>query len=218
MDAAAQDEWRHAARRMRWRLRGAWMWPAFAVLTLVDAVLIHVFPLAGEATGLVGGLLLGAFFNLLAIAVVAPLVAILVGRRRPDLPRVVAVDYVGTMLLLSVTATFLAVGLSHRSTILASQDAMALQADVASRYVAAQGPPDHQARVHEMTSLQFEAQLFRTCVPGDDPDRWLCVFVDTSTAPAGVTLDANRESNASFNRPGGFELVYPGMSAIMSVS
>lgn len=207
--ATAQDQWRQAARRMRWRLRGAWMWPAFGVLTLVDAALIHTFPLAGEATALVGGLLLSAFFNLLAIAVVAPLVAILVRRRRPDLPRVVATDYVGTVLLLGVTATFLAIGLSHRSTILASRDAMALQADVASRYVAAQGPPDHQARVHEMTTLQFEEQLYRTCVPGDDPDRWLCLFVDTATSPAGVTLDANQESNASFNRPGGFELVYP---------
>ena len=197
---------------MRWRLRGAWMWPAFAVLTLVDAALIHTFPLAGEATGLMGGLLLGAFFNLLAIAVAAPLLAILVRRRRPDLPRVVAVDYVGTVLLLSVTATFLAIGLAHRSDIMASRDAMALQAEVASRYVAAQGSADHRARVHEMTALQLEEHLFRTCIPGDDPDRWLCLFVDTSTAPAGVTLDDSRESNASFNRAGGFELVYPAMS------
>ena len=197
---------------MRWRLRGAWMWPAFAVLTLVDAVLIHTFPLAGAATGLVGGLLLGAFFNLLAVAVAAPLVAILVRRHRPDLPRVVAVDYVGTVLLLGVTATFLAIGLAHRSTILDSQDALALQAHAAGRYVAAQGAPDHRANVHQMTTLQLEDQLFRTCVPGDDPDRWLCLFVDTSTAPAGVTLDDSRESNASFNRPGGFELVYPALS------
>ncbi len=197
---------------MRWRLRGAWMWPTFAVLTLVDAVLIHTFPLAGEATGLVGGLLLGAFFNLLAVAVAAPLVAILVRRRRPDLPRVVAVDYVGTVLLLGVTATFLAIGLAHRSTILDSQDALALQAHAAGRYVAAQGAPDHRAHVHQMTTLQLEDQLFRTCVPGADPDRWLCLFVDTSTAPVGVTLDDSRESNASFNRPGGFELVYPAVS------
>ena len=197
---------------MRWRLRGAWMWPAFAVLTLVDAVLIHTLPLAGEATGFVGGLLLGAFFNLLTIAVAAPLVAILVRRRRPDLPRVVAVDYVGTVLLLGVTATFLAIGLTHRSEIRASRDAMALQAHAASRYVAAQGSADHRARVHEMTALQLEPNLFRTCVPGDDPDRWLCLFVDTSSAPAGVTLDDSRESNASFNRAGGFELAYPAVS------
>lgn len=207
--AAAREEWGRAARRMRWRLRGAWMWPAFAVLTLVDAALIHTFPLAGEATGLFGGLLLSAFFNLLAIAVAAPLVAILVRRRRPDLPRVVAVDYVGTVLLLGVTATFLAIGLAHRSDILDSRDALARQADAASRYVASQGSPDHRARVHEMTTLQLEDQLFRTCVPEDDRDRWLCLFVDTSTAPAGVTLDASRESNASFHRPGGFELVHP---------
>ena len=210
--AAAHEEWRETARRMRWRLRGAWMWPAFAVLTLADAVLIHTFPLAGEETGLVGGLLLGAFFNLLVIAVVAPLVAILVRRRRPDLPGVVAVNYVGTVLLLGVAATFLVIGLAHRSTIQDSQDAMGLQAAVASRYVAVQGEPDHRARVHEMTTLRLEEQLYRTCVPGEDPDRWLCLFVDTSTAPAGVTLAASQESNASFSRRGAFDLVHPLMS------
>ena len=115
-------------------------------------------------------------------------------------------------MLLGVTATFLAIGLSHHSDVVASRDAMALQADAASRYLAAQGPPDHRARMHEMTSVQLEEQLFRTCVPGEDPDRWLCLFGDTSSVPAGVTLDDSRESNASFNRAGGFELVYPAAS------
>ncbi|MEA2349833.1 MAG: hypothetical protein QOG86_774, partial [Thermoleophilaceae bacterium] len=28
-------------RRLRWRLLGAWRWPAYAVATVVDAVLLH---------------------------------------------------------------------------------------------------------------------------------------------------------------------------------
>src|SRR3954452_10632398 len=28
-------------RRLRWRLLGAWRWPAFAVFTVLDAVLLH---------------------------------------------------------------------------------------------------------------------------------------------------------------------------------
>lgn len=211
-EGVVRARWRDTARRARWRLRGAWMWPTFAVLTLVDAVLIHTFPLAGKETSLVGGLLLGGFFNLLVVAVVAPLVALVVRRRRPDLPRVVAVDYAGALLLVGVTATFLAVGLAHRSTILAGREALALQAEAARRYIAAQAPHAHRARMHEMTTLQLEEGLYRTCVPGDDPDRWLCLFVDTSTALVGVTLDDSRESNASFHHPGGFELVHPAPS------
>src|SRR4051812_17810009 len=35
-------------RRLRWRLRGAWQWPAFAVLTVVDALLVARLPFQGE--------------------------------------------------------------------------------------------------------------------------------------------------------------------------
>src|SRR5918912_3554369 len=36
--ATAERFW---TRRLRWRLLGAWRWPAFAVLTVVDAALLH---------------------------------------------------------------------------------------------------------------------------------------------------------------------------------
>jgi hypothetical protein len=31
-------------RRLRWRLRGAWQWPAFVVLTVADAVIVARLP------------------------------------------------------------------------------------------------------------------------------------------------------------------------------
>ena len=34
--------------RLRWRWRGALLWPAFVVLTLVDALLLGVLPIAGD--------------------------------------------------------------------------------------------------------------------------------------------------------------------------
>ena len=40
-------------RRLRWRLRGAWQWPAFLALTLVDAVLPRLA--AGGALVLLSG-------------------------------------------------------------------------------------------------------------------------------------------------------------------
>ena len=38
-----------SGRRLRWRLRGAWLWPAFLALTVVDAVLIVAAPAVGGA-------------------------------------------------------------------------------------------------------------------------------------------------------------------------
>ena len=56
-------------RRLRWRLRGAWQWPAFIVLTLVDVVLVARLPFQGEGADAMGAFLVAGFFNLLAVAV-----------------------------------------------------------------------------------------------------------------------------------------------------
>ena len=39
--------------RIRWRRSGAWLWPAFITLTLVDAVVGHLLPPVGETQSLV---------------------------------------------------------------------------------------------------------------------------------------------------------------------
>src|SRR5947209_3722677 len=41
-------------RRLRWRRRGAWLWPAFVAATVVDAVIGHVLPAGGDAESLAG--------------------------------------------------------------------------------------------------------------------------------------------------------------------
>jgi hypothetical protein len=38
-------------------------------------------------------------------------------------------------------------------------------------------------------------------VPGAKPDRALCLFVDTSQSPPGVTLDHNRAPNTMVGAP-----------------
>src|SRR3954467_8502767 len=60
--------------RLRWRLRGATMWPAFVVGVIVDAALVHALPIAGEtAPEAFCPILLAFFFNLVAVAIGAPL-------------------------------------------------------------------------------------------------------------------------------------------------
>ena len=53
--------------RLRWRQRGAWLWPTFAVLTVVDGFLLHALPAAGSTQTLVGGIVAGMVFNVLAV-------------------------------------------------------------------------------------------------------------------------------------------------------
>src|SRR3954447_132150 len=102
--------------RLRWRMRGAWQWPAFLALTVIEAVLLNALPVWGDGVGgFVPGLLLAGSLNLVVVAVIAPLVGMLVRRRRRDLPKPIASDYAGTALLGVLFVALLAGGLSHRS-------------------------------------------------------------------------------------------------------
>src|ERR1700729_4170180 len=94
--------------RMRWRLRGAWLWPSYVVLTFADAAVIHDLPLSGDRASWVSGLLLGAVLNLLAIVLLANLLGRAVRRLRPDMPKVVARNYAGALITLAVTLALVA--------------------------------------------------------------------------------------------------------------
>ncbi|HEX2087998.1 MAG TPA: hypothetical protein VHF89_20085 [Solirubrobacteraceae bacterium] len=191
--------------RVRWRFRGALQWPAFWVLTVGDALLLGQLPIAGDGgTTFVPALLLSAFFNLIAIAVVAPLVGLALRRRRRDLPRVVAFDHAGTALLLCVTAALLVGGLVHRGELRENRHDLIVQRAAALRFMEAEAPPEFRRSLPATTTIKMEDELFRTCTPGEDPDRWFCVYVSTDTSPPGVTADENRESNESLRAAGGF--------------
>jgi len=194
--------------RLRWRMRGAWMWPAFAALTVVDALLVHVRPISGERTALIPALLLAGFLNLLAVAVGAPVAGALLRRYRQDLPRVVAQDYAGTALLLAVAAALAAGGAVHRPAVLAQRRDLRTQEAAARAYVLRRAPPVYRAHLGLADTRRIDRHLYRTCVPGDDPMRALCVFVDTTRSPPAVRPDPDRETNQSFagrrqEEPGG---------------
>jgi hypothetical protein len=204
MHARVRDDRRDRLRRARWRLRGAWQWPTFALVTLADAALLHWLPLAGDGTGWVPALLLAGCLNLIVVAVLGGLGGWALRRRRPDLPKVVADDYAGTTLIVALAGAFLAIGLAHRPEVVEGREAFADQSTAVRRWVAAYGDAFARAHVDGADTLRLEEDLFRTCVPGEDPKRWLCLIVDTTASPPVVRRDPNRESNASLNRPGGF--------------
>jgi hypothetical protein len=203
--AALGDRRTQPLRRLRWRLRGAWLWPTFAAVTLTDTVLLHLLPLAGDdGTGWVPAFLLAGCLNVVAIAGLGGLGGWLLRRRRRDLPKVVADDYAGTALVLAVAVAFLVVGLVHRQEVLADRDDFAAQAMAARAYVEAQAPAEYRRNVDAATTLRIDDTLYRTCIPGSDPNKWLCLYIDTSSRPATARRDTNPVSNERFNPVGGF--------------
>jgi hypothetical protein len=188
------------ASRLRWRLRGATLWPAFALFLVADAALLHYLPIAGDGDGPgpVPALLLSGFFNLVVVAVGAPVAGALLRRRRPDLPGLIAADRAGTVLLVVLAAALAGIGIAHRSQTVAEREALAAGLQRVREYVRRNAPPEYRRRVDEAASVRFGDDLYRTCVPGDDPERWLCLFVFTDQDPPGVREDTNRAPNTSY--------------------
>jgi hypothetical protein len=198
--AADEPLWRS---RLRWRWRGALLWPAFLVLTLVDAWLLGWLPMAGDGgTDFFPAALLAGVLNLVAVAVLAPLAALVLRRRRPDLPKVIAQDRTGTAAVVLVTAIFLVAGLIHRPVLQEAEADYAHQLAAAREHIRTSAPAEY--RDGAITSIKLEDEQYRTCAAGPDPKRWYCVFVFTDQATPAIQVDESRESNASLNRFGAY--------------
>ena len=185
-------------RRLRWRLRGAWQWPAFAVLTVVDALLLMRLPFEGDGAGVLGAVWFAMFLNLLAVALVAPLLGALVRLRRRDLPFFIARDYAGTAGVGLVCAILLVLGLTHRSAIEENEQDFAVQQASARRFIAHNGPPAARANATATDTIRIDEDMYRTCAPLAQAERAFCVYVDTSQSPPGIKVDRNRASNQVF--------------------
>jgi hypothetical protein len=186
--------------RLRWRLAGAWQWPAFAVLTALDAVVLARLPFSGGRSALVGSLLAAGFLNVIVIAVVGPLGGRLLRRRRGQLPREVAADQAATVGMALLAALLIAGGLAHRPALRANDDASAVAVSAATRYAARHAPARYRP-LHGFDTVQHGPDLFRTCFPGPDPARDFCVFVRTDEPTPIVRRDPDQRPNATVAGP-----------------
>jgi hypothetical protein len=161
-----------------------------------------VLPIAGDtAPDVFAAALLGFFFNLVAVAVGAPLLGRFVRRRKPGLPKVVADDRAGTALIAGVAAVLLAIGLVHRPAVRAQSRAFDLQAAAAREFVLERAPARFRSHVDRMDTWKQKTGLYRTCVPGPNERRAFCVFVDTEHDPPLVTGDRDQSPNSVLAGP-----------------
>ncbi|HET6448144.1 MAG TPA: hypothetical protein VFG31_03470 [Conexibacter sp.] len=172
------------ASRLRWRLRGAWLAPLLALLTVVDALLIHWRPLAGDGrTNLLAALLLASFLNLAALAALAPFAGIAWRRVRPELPGVVARDRAGVALVLLVTAGLVIGGVLHHSTLMRNADALADAQARAVAWIGTYAPAPFRRHLGLADTVAVvPGSVYRTCAPDPASGRAWCVVVDAHGA------------------------------------
>ena len=134
---------------------------------------------------MIGALLVAGFFNLLAVALLAPLCGLLLRRRRRDLPFMIARDYAGTALLVLITVG--AAGGRADPPLGACVDERADQRAVfgAVHDYVVQTAPAFVAGLGTLDDLKLEPDRYRACVPGPEK-RPICLFVNTDQSPAGV--------------------------------
>jgi hypothetical protein len=157
--------------RARWRLRGAWQWPVFVVATLGGALLVHRLPFAGDGDlDVAAAFLICGFANLAIVAIIAPAVAAVWRRLRPQRADAAIRDRTATLLMGGLLVLLAGLGLAHRSEVTAAQDDLGAQLSAVRRYVHNQAPAYLPGLGAESTWKQNDT-LYRTCVPSERPDR-----------------------------------------------
>jgi hypothetical protein len=164
--------------RLRWRLRGAWMWPAFVVLSFADGVIVHYLPPVGDSAALVGAWLLGVVLSLLGIVLLAGPLGRVVRRLHPDMPKIVARDYAGALVTFAITLGLLTAGLAHRHVINSDRGALEDATARAEGYIGAHAPAEFQ---HDLTRLSTDPvqppDVYRSCAANPAQTRYYCVVV-----------------------------------------
>lgn len=188
---------------MRWRLRGAWLWPSFVVLALADGAIDSWRPLLSDSGSAVAGVLLGSVLSLIGIAVLSPALGWALRQVRKDMPMVVARDYAGAAICLLATCVLLGGGAVHHRTAVADQNALRDAGAAAEAYIGDHAPQRFMPGLHSLSVYEVQPPvLYRVCghaapKPGPTTEpHWYCVIVNRSRPfPISVTY-AGSEPNS----------------------
>jgi hypothetical protein len=185
--------------RMRWRRRGAWLWPAFVAATVADAALGHVLPAAGDAESVMGAALVGLVLNLIAVILLSRPLSMLLRRHRKDLPMVVARDYAGTTIVLAITLALLTAGLVHHARVMSDRSALHDAVARAQAWIGDRAPAEFRRNVQYVSTFAIEpGRIYRECVPSALNARTYCVIVDEREPFASSVRFSGYEPNALF--------------------
>ena len=194
------------ARRMRWRLRGATVWPAFVVATLLDGLILDLLPpVATTGLNYLEGVLIATFGNLFLVGALAPFLSKRLAQRRqvapaggspPVIEAELLRDRVGTALLAAGVVASLASGLANRPLIVSETEASEENAEVVRDYVNHSGDEELRRNIETANTIRLGEGYFRTCIARDDRSRFVCLLVDTEKEPVAVKRDPSAVPNS----------------------
>jgi hypothetical protein len=195
-------------RRLRWRLLGAWRWPAFFAFTALDALILHLLPPLGAESDLEIPLaLILASFGNLAILSGVDLLSRFWERRRaalgqdPGPPTTVLMDRLAGALLVAGALGVLAAGLANRPVIVSETEATEEAARTVRDWVLDRAPEEYRRNLETANTIRLAEGFFRICIADDTRRRPLCLFVDTNVEPTRIRRDPSTIPNAEY--PGG---------------
>jgi hypothetical protein len=197
-------------RRLRWRLRGALMWPTFALLTIGDGLLLHYLPPNRTGIKLIPAFIIAMFANLFLLGAIAPWISrrLLARERlvhrhelRDPVPPEVLVDRTTTVLLALASIGLLVAGLGNRPVIVSETNATHEAATRARAFVLAHGTPEAKANLEDANTRRLAEGVFRVCVNLNDRSRAYCMLIDTNKNTVARDNDA-RPNPVKFS--GGF--------------
>lgn len=204
-EPAAERFW---TRRLRWRLLGAWRWPVFGVLTLLDGLIVKELPPAGTSARLIPAIIIASFGNLILVGAIAPWLARAL-RARNDRAQAagepapsfeITVDHVATVLMVLATLGLVAAGLGNRPVVVAATDEVEQAGDAARAYVSANASPEVQRNFDTLNTHRLQDGTFRMCVSLDDRNRAYCMFVDARPEQPTVRRDPDETPNGKYFR------------------
>lgn len=192
--------------RLRWRFRGAWMWPAFVLVTVADAFVLSQLPPVRTGMPLLTGLLIALFSNLFFVCASVVLGTMLLARRRliegpGEAIRDVYTSRIGTGFMVVGLLITVVLGLAARPNVVVETEAREQNAEAVRDFVLASSDDEVIRNLDTANSIRLGEDYFRTCVALDDRERFFCVFVDTDRTPPNVVKDPSAEPNSVYNVP-----------------
>jgi hypothetical protein len=185
-------------RRLRWRLLGAWRWPAFAFFTLLDALLLHELG-TGVRFNWPVSLILASFANIALLAAADALARIAARNRAAqgveDPHLEVTIDRGGIALLAVGAVGLAASGLATHHLIVSETNATTANAKAVQSWVGRNGTAEYRRNLETANTEKLADGYFRTCIADDARARFLCLFVDTTKKPPEVVHDPSTEPN-----------------------
>src|SRR5947209_8521160 len=158
--------------RLRWRRRGAWLWPAFVAATVADAIIGHTLPPSGDTETVAAAFVAALVLNVLAVLLLSRPLGMLIRRYRRDMPLLIARNYAGTVVVGLVTAALLGAGLAHHAAITSNRQSMRDAIVRAQAWIGARAPATFRRNLKWVDTFAIEpGQLYRACVPSQDGRR-----------------------------------------------